>query len=211
MELEQFFLFHGLDKEVKEGLRSAVKVKEFKKGSILFLEGDEPRYLHLLLEGEAQVFKSTPRGREIVIHTFSAPSLIGELANLKNIPFPASCKMISDGKVGFLEFQKVQKYLKKEGLCFHLMESLLRKMQFLDNLIHNSLLLDTETRIAKLIYENPELFEKLKQHQIASILNIKPETLSRKLLKFKELGIIGHTDGKLRVLNISKIPEYFQW
>jgi CRP/FNR family transcriptional regulator len=211
MELNNFFLFQGLEPEIKEKVKRAVKVKEFKRGSILFLEGDSPRYLHLLLEGEAQVFKSTRRGREIVIHTFSAPALIGELANLKNIPFPASCKMISDGKVGFLEFQRVHQYLKREGLCYHLMESLLRKMQFLDNLIHNSLLLDTETRIAKLIYENPELFEKLRQHQIASILNIKPETLSRKLLKFKELGIIGHTDGKLRVLDISKIPDYFRW
>ena len=66
-------------------------------------------------------------------------------------------------------------------------------------------------KIAKFIYDNEEMFSKLKQHNIASLLNIKPETLSRKLKKFKELGIIENIGSKLKVKNKEKIKEFFKW
>jgi CRP/FNR family transcriptional regulator len=91
------------------------------------------------------------------------------------------------------------------------MSSLLRKMKYLDGLIQANLVLDTETKIAKFIYENPEVFEELKQHSIASLLNIKPETLSRKLKKFKELGIIENVGSKLKIKNKELIKKHFQW
>ena len=55
------------------------------------------------------------------------------------------------------------------------------------------------------------MFSELKQHSIASLLNIKPETLSRKLKKFKELGIIENVGSKLVVKNKEKIKEIFKW
>jgi CRP/FNR family transcriptional regulator len=84
-------------------------------------------------------------------------------------------------------------------------------MRFLDEMIHSNLILDTKTKIAKFIYENSELFEDLKQHNIASLLNIKPETLSRKLKEFKDLGIIENKGSKLIVKDKEKIKEFFNW
>lgn len=186
-------------------------VRRLKKGSLLFLEGEASTYLHLLIEGEALVYKSAKGGREVVIHRFSGPAIIGELANLTGTPFPASCRLERDGVVGLLRFKGILEELEKAPLAYNFLQSLAKKMLFLDNLIHSSLLLDSEARIAKFIYENPDLFESLKQHQVASILNIKPETLSRKLLRFKELGIIENRHGRLVVVDREKIPDHFQW
>jgi len=61
------------------------------------------------------------------------------------------------------------------------------------------------------LYEKTETFENLKQHLIADLLNIKPETLSRKLKKFKEKGIIENNHSKIRVINKEKIKELFKW
>jgi CRP/FNR family transcriptional regulator len=91
------------------------------------------------------------------------------------------------------------------------MSSLIKKLQYLEQVINNNLILDTETKIAKFIYENEDLFSQLKQHHIASLLNITPETLSRKLKKFKELGIIESQGSKLIVKDKEKILEYFHW
>lgn len=44
--------------------------------------------------------------------------------------------------------------------------------------------------MAKFILDHSELFETLKNTQIASILNLTPETLSRTLGKFKSSGFI---------------------
>lgn len=211
MDFEDIFLFKGLNKEDILKIKNFSYIKEFKKDEIVFYEGEKPIYLHLLLKGEARVFKVDKNGNELIIHTFKEGNLIAEKANLQNIPFPANCAMNSNGVILKIEFEKFKNFLKKGDVCFYIMSSLLEKMDYLDNLIHTNLILDTKTKIAKFIYENPELFERLKQHNIASLLNIKPETLSRKLKEFKELGIVESFKGKFKVKNKELIKRYFNW
>ncbi len=211
MELQNFFLFKGLSDEEINEIKKFTIVKKLKKDEIVFYEKENPAYLHLLIEGEARVYKIDSKGNELVIHKFTPGSLIAELANLENMPYPANCAMESDGVILKIEFEKFKKFMKKGDVCFSIMSSLLRKMKYLDGLIQANLVLDTETKIAKFIYENPEVFEELKQHSIASLLNIKPETLSRKLKKFKELGIIENVGSKLKIKNKELIKKHFQW
>ncbi|NPA11996.1 MAG: Crp/Fnr family transcriptional regulator [Epsilonproteobacteria bacterium] len=211
MKLDDIFLFKGLEPEDLEEIKKFTIVKRLKKDEIVFYEKENPAYLHLLLEGSARVYKVDNKGNEIVIHKFFPVSLIAELANLENIPYPASCAMESDGVVLKIEFEKFRKFMKKGDVCYNIMSSLLKKMKFLDSIIQDNLILDTETKVAKFIYENPEVFEELKQHSVATLLNIKPETLSRKLKKFKELGIIENIGSKLKIKNKEKIKEFFKW
>ncbi|MEO1924258.1 MAG: Crp/Fnr family transcriptional regulator [Nautiliaceae bacterium] len=211
MELKEFFLFKGLNEEEINQIKEFTIIKKLKKDEIVFYEKENPAYLHLLIEGVARVYKIDNKGNELIIHKFMPVSLIAELANLENIPYPANCAMDSDGVILKIEFEKFKKFMKKGDVCFSIMSSLLRKMKYLDGLIQANLVLDTETKIAKFIYENPEAFESLKQHSIATLLNIKPETLSRKLKKFKELGIIESIGNKLKIKNLKLIKENFQW
>jgi CRP/FNR family transcriptional regulator len=211
MNLKNIFLFKNLTDEEYNKIISFSTFKKLKKGDIVFYEGEKPKYLHLLLKGEAKVYKSDSKGNELVIHKFSPISLIAELANFNNNPFPASCKMETDGEILLINFEKFREFIKKGDICMNIMSSLLKKMSYLDSMIHTNLILDTKTKIAKFIYENPEVFESLKQHNIASLLNIKPETLSRKLKEFKDLGIIENKDGKLKVKNKELIKDYFSW
>ena len=211
MDLSKIFLFKGLnEKEIKE-IEKFTIVKKLKKNEIVFYEKENPAYLHLLLSGSARVYKVDNKGNELIIHKFIPPSLIAELANFENIPFPASCAMDEDGVVLKIEFEPFKKFMKSGDVCFSIMSSLLKKMKYLDGIIQDNLILDTETKIAKFIYDNDEMFSELKQHSIASLLNIKPETLSRKLKKFKQLGIIENIGSKLIVKNKEKIKEIFKW
>jgi len=211
MDLSKIFLFKGLnEKEIKE-IEKFTIVKKLKKNEIVFYEKENPAYLHLLLSGSARVYKVDNKGNELIIHKFIPPSLIAELANFENIPFPASCAMDEDGVVLKIEFEPFKKFMKSGDVCFSIMSSLLKKMKYLDGIIQDNLILDTETKIAKFIYDNDEMFSELKQHSIASLLNIKPETLSRKLKKFKQLGIIENIGSKLIVRNKEKIKEIFKW
>jgi len=211
MNLREFFLFKGLSEDDINEIKKFTIIKKLKKNEIVFYEKENPAYLHLLIQGVARVYKIDSKGNELIIHKFSPVSLIAELANLENIPYPANCAMDSDGVILKIEFEKFKKFIKKGDVCFSIMSSLLRKMKYLDGLIQTNLILDTETKIAKFIYENPEAFEDLKQHSIASLLNIKPETLSRKLKKFKELGIIQNRGSKLKVKNKELILKHFSW
>jgi len=211
MDLSRLFLFRGLTpQEIKE-IESFTIVKNLKKDEIVFYEKENPAYLHLLVSGSARVYKVDNKGNELIIHKFMPPTLIAEMANFENIPYPANCAMDEDGVILKIEFEPFKKFMKKGDVCFSIMSSLLTKMKYLDGIIQDNLILDTETKIAKFIYDNDEMFGELKQHSIASLLNIKPETLSRKLKKFKELGIIENIGSKLVVKNKEKIKEIFKW
>lgn len=211
MDLKKIFLFENLEEEDFKKILSFTKIVKLKKGDIVFYEKDESRYLHVLLEGMAKVYKVDAKGNELIIHKFHPVTLIAEMPTFEKIPFPANCAMETEGVVLKIDFEKFKDFLNKGQICLTIMSSLLKKLYHLDNIIQTNLILDTKTKIAKFIYENPELFEELKQHNVASLLNIKPETLSRKLKEFKELGIIENEGSRVKVKNRELIREYFTW
>jgi len=211
MDLKNIFLFRNLSNDDINEIKKFTIVKYFKKDDIVFFEKEMPSYLHLLIEGSVRVYKVDSKGNELIIHKFYPISLIAELANFENMPYPANCAMESDGIILKIEFEKFKKFLQKGDICTQIMSSLLKKMKYLDGIIQDNLILDTETKIAKFIYDNPEAFEELKQHSIAALLNIKPETLSRKLKKLKQLGIIEKKDNKLIIKDKEKILDFYEW
>ena len=211
MNFKKYFLFKNLSDEDIEEIKSFTIIKKLKKDEIVFYEKEEPHYLHLLVEGNARVYKIDNKGNELIIHKFKPVSLIAELPNFEKIPYPANCAMDSDGIILKIEFEKFKKFMQKGDVCTQIMSSLLKKMKYLDGIIQNNLIFDTETKIAKFIYENSEVFEELKQHSVATLLNIKPETLSRKLKKFKELQIIENRGSKLKVIDKEKILDFYEF
>jgi len=209
-DLKKIPLFTELNEEELKLIENISSVHNVKKNEIIFYQGDDSTYLNILSKGEAEIFKIDNKKNKILIHHFKAPHLLAERANLEHIPYPANCKMLSDGTIIKIEFSKLQNLIYHTNICFKMTKSLLHKMKQLETIIEN-IILDVPTRIAKFIYENPQEFESLKQHQIANLLNIKPETLSRKLKLLKELEIIENKNSKLVIKNKEKLKEFFNW
>ncbi|MGC9351338.1 MAG: Crp/Fnr family transcriptional regulator, partial [Sulfurovum sp.] len=139
-----------------------------------------------------------------------AQSLIAELANLEHMCFPSSCKMVTEGYVAKINFENFKELMENNPLLsIKVISSLTEKMKFLDNVIHQNLLLNSQAKIANFIYENEDLFIAQKQHQIASMLFITPETLSRNLKKFKEYGILENNKNKFTVIDKERLKEFF--
>ena len=211
IQLKTIALFSELDENELIELHKISKLYNLEKNDIVFYQVDKSDYLYMLVEGEAKIYRLDNKGNELVLHYFTAPTLLAERANLANIPYPANCKMTTKGQILKIKYEEFKLMMKKSDICFKMMQSLLKKMTSLEDIIDNHILLDVETRVAKFIYENPEAFETLKQHSIANILNIKPETLSRKLKKLKNLGVIENQSSKLKIVDKEKLKNLFQW
>ncbi len=211
MDLKNIFLFENIDNESLKEIEKFSKVVNLNKNEIVFYENEPSDYLHIVIKGSVKIYKFDSKGNEVIIHKFVAPSMVAERANLLDMQFPANCAMAEDGVILKIDFKMFKKIMQKADICFKIMQSLLKKMNFLENVIHSNLILDVQTKIAKFIYEETEAFETLKQHSIATLLNIKPETLSRKLKKLKELGIIENQHSKLKVINKEKLKEIYKF
>jgi len=82
-------LFQELSRDENNRLYEISSLKEYKKGNIIFYEGDEPRKLQLLLDGIVKVYKSDAKGNEVILHFFQPQTLIAETAHMQRINYPA--------------------------------------------------------------------------------------------------------------------------
>ena len=211
MNFRNIYIFENLDNGDIERLKKMSRVKQYRKGEIIFFEGDKPENLIILIDGILKVYKSDPKGNEIILHYFYPIALIAELANLEHIAYPASAVFETEGKVIAIDYEVFEReFLKNPNISFSIIKSLTKKLRTLDNVISQNLTMDSTARVAKFICENKRLFAQLKQNKIAAILNITPETMSRCMKKFKELDMISYEEKRLKIIDGEGLKELYQ-
>ena len=201
--------FSKLNDEQLEKLKKISVIKKFKAKEILFYEGDAPIYLYVLLQGTLKVYKTNHKGQQIFLHQFYPGGLVAELANFENIPYPATAEFMSNSEVLRIDYKALEHdFFKNPEISFEIIKSLIAKHKILIDVIQKEVILTADAKVAKFILENGELFKTLKNTQVASILNLTPETLSRTLSKFKTSGLIELDEQHhIHVLKPQKLEE----
>jgi len=189
-ELKNIPLFSLLGEAHLADLQSQMHIHHYKNDSVVFYEGDESEYLHILLDGVVRLYKTSPKGTQIHMHNFVAPEIIALFAAFEHVPFPATCEFLGEGKVGLLPLEKIYDCMQSVDFSIMLVSALSKRMKLLADLLHKETIYTAEAKIADILLHNTSVFERLKNNEIASILNITPETLSRVLSKFKKEEMI---------------------
>ncbi|WP_457639796.1 Crp/Fnr family transcriptional regulator [Persephonella sp.] len=208
VDAREIYLFRHLNDQQLKKLQEISFIKEFKRGELLFYEGEEPRYLYILLDGTIRVYKTDLKGNEITLHYFHPVNMIAEVANFEDFPYPATAEFESDGKVLAIDYSRFRnEFLNDPEVAFNVIKSLAYKIRILNDIIVQNLMMDAVSRVAKFIDEHEDLFRQLKHNKVASLLNITPETFSRILKKFKDQKII-EKKGKELIINKDKLKKY---
>lgn len=87
-------------------------ILEFKKGDLLFKEGDESKDLYILQTGVVKIYKETD-SKKLPIALVHAGQFIGELSFFDGKPRSATAEAATDLKVIKLEKSKVDKEIRK--------------------------------------------------------------------------------------------------
>lgn len=201
--------FSKLNDAQLEKLKKISVIKKYHAKEILFYEGDEPIYLYVLLKGTLKVYKTNHKGQQIFLHQFYPGGLVAELANFENLPYPATAEFMSDSEVLRIDYKALEHdFFKNPDISFEIIKSLIAKHKILIDVIQKEVILTADAKVAKFILENGDLFKTLKNTQVASILNLTPETLSRTLSKFKSSNMIELDENHhIRVINKEKLEE----
>lgn len=189
--LQEIEFFSHLTSEQLHQIEQISTIKRFEEGEIVFYEGEESRYFHLLIHGEISIIKSSALTDTIAIHRFRAPSLIAEMATLKQIPYPASAKCMQNSTVLKISRHPFLELLRKDpALSIALISSLTQKISALELSLQRHSAPNAMVKVARLLRDDLDIFTQLKAIDIAHLIGITPETLSRMLRKFKQDGII---------------------
>ncbi|MDD2653135.1 MAG: Crp/Fnr family transcriptional regulator [Sulfurimonas sp.] len=207
IHLKNTILFQNIDDETIKKIESFTTEHKIGRDNIVFYEGDGPRYLYLLVKGVIKLYKTTSSHKEIVLKYFHENELIGEVANFEGIPYPATAKAYSDVEFLKIDFEKLKEIIfLNPNLAFNIQTSLIKKIKNLENIISTNLVLDSKERVAKYIYSHSDDFFETKNIEIAEILGVSPETLSRILKFFKDNGTINI---KKKYIDRDALVQYF--
>ncbi|MGI6723806.1 MAG: Crp/Fnr family transcriptional regulator [Arcobacteraceae bacterium] len=201
-------IFISFTDEMIKQLADISTVKKYKKDNILFYEGDKPKVLYIIIEGVASVYKTYEDFSIQVLKYFYPTNIIAELANVQNIPYPASLRCEEDSTFIIIDYTLFKKtfstnalsaslanecLLKTIGdkLFFHINENNLRPMKNLSII----------QRISAQLLQDLDYFNRTKRWKVAQDLCISSETLSRILNKLKTVEAIAINRGKISILN----------
>jgi len=191
LQLQNIVLFKDVDEDTIHQIESFTTIQKVSKDNIIFYEGDESKHLYLLVKGVIKLYKTSSSHKEIVLKYFHDNELIGEVANFEEIPYPATAKAYSNIEILKIDFVKLKAIIvQNPSLSFNIQTSLIKKIKNLENIISTNLVLDSKERVAKYIYNYADTFFVTKNIEIAEILGVSPETLSRILKFFKDHDII---------------------
>lgn len=198
MGLEQNYFFSRLSPETLKFLQTITQTRCYTKGNILFYAGDFPKMLHVIDSGIVKIFKHDPSGNEVHITFFHPTDMIAEMAHFESIPYPATARCESDVRIFEIPFDAFKnRFMEDQHLAFQIIRSLTGKIKQLEGMIHRSLIDDAQTRLARFILDNEATLPSLTQRQIAELLTVTPETISRILRRFKANGWIRIDNKKL--------------
>jgi len=180
-----------LDQETLSKIEKFTTTHTLNKDNIMFYEGDDSKYLHLLTLGIIKLYKMSSNNKEIILKYFHANELIAEVANFEEIAFPATAKAFTDIEIIKIDFEKLKDIIYSNvDLLYQIQVSLIKKVKNLEYFISRHLVLDAKQRVAQYVHDYTEDFFTNKNIETAEVLNITPETLSRFLKLFKDEKMI---------------------
>lgn len=168
-----------ITEELDEELSKVEFIKTYKKGTVLLKEGNYSNECYFIIKGCIRSYYIKD-GEERTTEFFTEEQAVTPSAYGTGTPSGYYLECLEDTIAGVgnpqLEAEMYQKFPKLESLNRAMGEVIMAKYQ--DTLAEFKLS-SPEERYLALLDKRPDLIQRVPQHQIASYLGIKPESLSR--------------------------------
>lgn len=208
-------LFEGLLKSQHEALASIALHRSYKKGQVIFSEGDEGTGFYAIFTGRVKIFKLSPEGKEQILHMMEPGEIFGEVPVFTGQGYPAfaeaymNCSLLFFPRNAFIELIR-----KDPSLALNMLAVLSWRLRKFAALIEDLSLKEVPGRLAAyLLYMNRksktgnEFDLDISKGQLASLLGTIPETLSRILSKMSRQGLISTDGSRIRIVDLATIEK----
>ena len=210
--LKKISLFNHLAEDDLEKLASFCSTTKYAKESILYYESETTNKLLFLVKGMIKVYKVDKFDNEIFLYYIYENSMISELSNLESdtIHCFSNAEFIEEGEILSIDFQKFkEQFLAKDELTLKFIMEIINKNRQLQCIVNRELVFDATSKVAFMLFNDLEMFNKIKRTEVSFMLHIQPETLSRVLKRLQRNQIISIDKGIIEVLNKEQLQSIF--
>ena len=205
--------FSSLDDEQVNYLSDISIVRSFSKDTIVYYESDIDYSLQFLVSGLIKIYKIDKFNNEIFLYYIHKDNMISELTSMdsETIYCFSNASFVEEGAILSVNFKKFKEYFLDTGiLASKFIKEILQKTHQLQCILNRELVFDATAKVAHMLYNDLEMFNTLKKTQIAFMLHIQPETLSRVLKRFTRDELIVLEDKKYVIKDESSLSSIFQ-
>ncbi|MBI3136455.1 MAG: Crp/Fnr family transcriptional regulator [Bacteroidetes bacterium] len=178
----------------------------YKKGQVIFYEGNHPHGLYCIYNGKVKISKLGDEGKEQIVRISGNADTLGYRSLLCNEPYKATATAIEDSYICYLSKKKFFELLESNNtLCLNTIQLLARELRQSEQQLVDITQKSVRERIAEVLMQLKTKFGvkpdgvtldiRLTRREIGDMAGVTTETTIRTLSDLNKEGII-HISGK---------------
>ncbi|EKD51445.1 MAG: Transcriptional regulatory protein [uncultured bacterium] len=189
----------------------------YKKGQVIFHEGNRPQGLYCVKDGNVKVFKTGVDGREQIVRMAKKGDVLGYRTLIGEEAYTATAAAIVDSQICLIEKQVFFDILRTNNeMLWSFLHLLANELRNAENFIADLAQKTVRERLAEVLLllknkygcqpsDNQTINVVLTRDELASIVGTATETLIRHLSDFKDEQVIEVKGRKIKILNTKKL------
>lgn len=207
-------IFQTMSHKAIEDLSAISKLSEVEKDELVFSEGEDARAFFVLAEGEIDLVKYTPDGRERFVRHVGEGETFAEAAMFAGEAYPVSAVARKSSALIAIDKEKFHKFV-----CDHpdasiaMLGAMARLLRHWSALLSELSLTSVESRIAAWLIKKSRASKGasfklgIPKKELAFKLGTIPETLSRNLRKLTDSGTISMEGDEVTIGDLEALED----
>ena len=209
--LKQLPYFKKLPEELIEKIGQIAVLMQFPKGQLVFTKNSNATGFYILKEGKLKLYTIDPfSGKEQIVKIVEPVTLFGEAASFSGQNFPVYVEALENSQIVYIDRNRLLELAHSyPEICIHIAQTLAERLYHLVNLVETLILAGAVPRVARYLLQNLKgnKVENFKTTEVASILGLTPEAVSRALNTLKTKGVIKKDKKTVMVLNEEELKK----
>jgi len=208
-------IFSQLDSEALKEIDKYIRVKNYTKGEIIFIENDVVDGLFILKDGKVEVYKNSESGKKFTLW-YIKPFEPFCLAAFTLGRAVSNVRAIEESSVYYIYRKDIERIFKKyPDIYVKILNMMANRFFVKSRILENVALNDTKVRIFNILTDDSYVFAKeeryvipLTQNEIASLSGVCRETVCRILSRLKKEGVLDIGQKQIVVKDLKKLQDY---
>lgn len=217
--LKEVPLFAPLDEGVLAYLANEFRPRQYRKGEILFHQGDESCSLYVLVQGKVRIYHSSPNGDETTVNLLTRHGVLGEFALIDGQPRSASAQAITACILLEMAGDRCRHHLETiPGLAYAMCKQVVNKTRWTTMYAEAINRFDAAGRLLHflLLYKD-KLGEEveagkqyvvdlgLNQSDLATLVGARRNWVNHILQEWRRRGLVEFDAGRLTILDLPRV------
>lgn len=210
-------VFSALDDPGMESLDDCKTTHEYKRGQVVFYEGNPCLAVYCIHSGMIKLFKTGNSGEEYVIRLLGPGEIIGFRPLLADESFAATAQAVSNSRICVISREHILNVIKSSSeLSARIMAKLAVDLRISEEQFISRAQENVRQRTARMLLrlleasneisdDNSRISVPLLRSEMAQVVGTTPETLSRTLRAMAQKGILQLSRSDISVLNAEKL------